>query len=331
MRRGVGMAIGTWGGGAVRPSSAEMKVLQDGSVKLMVGVTDVGTGAKTVMGLIAAEALGVPPENISVVWGDTDRVPYSTGESGSSTTNCTGTAVIEAAKQVKGQVLARAATKYKMKPEELDLRGGKFVNLAQPGQSWTIAETLSEGIERFDRSSWPDVITVSVNTEEKGDGGKVRTTFAAHFAEVEVNMETGKVKVLRYVAAHDSGTIINRLLAGSQVKGGVTQGIGMALREELIWDRQTGKPVTNYYHGAKPMIHPEIPDIEVIFVDTEDAFGPFGAKTVGEITIVPAVGTIANAIFNATGARMRELPITPDKLLNAFRANGSKAGASSPA
>ena len=93
----------------------------------------------------------------------------------------------------------------------------------------------------------------------------------------------------------------------------------MALREELLWDRRTGLPLTDHYHGAKVVVHPEIPEVEVIFVENEDPYGPYGAKTVGEIPIVPAVAAIANAIYHATGARMRELPITPDKLLAAFR------------
>ena len=314
LRHGVGMAIGTWHA-ALGPSSAEVKLLPDGSVKLMVGVTDIGTGAKTTMGLIAAEALGVPLENISVVWGDTDLAPFSPGESGSRTTGHTGMAVIEAARKVREQLLAQAAASLKVRREDLDLRGGKIVSLATPGKSWRIAEVTSPNI---------DAITAAVTTGQPDEGGKVRMSFGAHFAEVEVNLETGKVKVVRYVAAHDSGTIMNQLTAGSQVKGGVIQGIGMALREELIWDHRTGVPVTNYYHGAKPILHPEAPDIEVIFIDPDDPYGPYGAKTLGEMPIVPVVAALANAIYHASGARIRELPITPDKLLNAFRKGDGK-------
>ncbi|MBI4464648.1 MAG: xanthine dehydrogenase family protein molybdopterin-binding subunit [Acidobacteria bacterium] len=141
---------------------------------------------------------------------------------------------------------------------------------------------------------------------------------------MEVNRETGKVRVLRYLAAHDSGTIINRLTAVSQVKGAVIQGIGMALREELIWDRHTGIPVNNHYHGAKILVHPEAPEVEVIFVEPDEPYGPYGAKGLGEIPIVPVVGAVANAIYHATGARIRELPITPDKLLAAFHNDAGK-------
>jgi xanthine dehydrogenase molybdenum-binding subunit len=335
VRRGVGMGVGAWGAG-LRPSSAAIKIFPDGSIKAYVGVTDVGTGAKTTMGLIAAEALGVPLEAISVVSGDSEVAPYSTGESGSSTTGSTGGAVIEAARQVREQLLAQAAIRLKAKREDLDLRGGKIVNTANANQSWPIAEVTSKNIDAITAfvttqppgdppqpdAFVPDtLINGSDSTQQAREGAKARIAFAAHFAEVEVNLETGMVKVLRYVAAHDSGTIVNKLTAASQVKGGVAQGISMALREELIWDRITGIPVNNYFHGAKPLLHPETPDVEVIWVETEDPLGPYGSKALGEIPIVPVVGAVANAICHSTGLRMRELPITPDKILTAL-ANG---------
>jgi CO/xanthine dehydrogenase Mo-binding subunit len=315
VRRGVGMAMGTWHA-ALGPSSAEVKVLPDGSVKVMVGVTDIGTGAKTTMGLIAAETLGVPLEMISVVWGDTDLAPFSPGESGSRTTGHTGIAVIEATKKVREQLLMQAAAMLKTRREDLDLRGGKIVSVSTPDKSWRISEVTGKNI---------DAITAAVTTGQPEEGGKVRMSFAAHFAEVEVNIETGKVKVLRYVAATDCGTVMNRLTAGSQVKGGVIQGIGMALREELIWDHRNGMPITNYYHGAKPILHVEAPEVEAIFIDPDEPYGPYGAKTLGEIPIVPVVATVANAIYNASGVRIKELPMTPDKILNALRKGEGKS------
>ncbi|MBI4442014.1 MAG: xanthine dehydrogenase family protein molybdopterin-binding subunit [Acidobacteria bacterium] len=314
LRRGVGMAIGFWNA-SLGPSSAVVKIFPDGSVKIYVGVTDIGTGAKTTMAVIAAEALGVPLETISVVSGDTDLTPYSPGESGSRTTGYTGLAVIEAAAKVREQLLAQAASQFKLRREDLDLRDGKIISRAAADKSWNIAEVTSKNV---------DALTAAVTSDPEATG-KARIDFAAHFAEVEVHRETANVKVIRYVAAHDSGTIINKLTAASQVKGGVAQGISMALREELIWDRHTGIPLTNHYHGAKLLIHPEAPEVEVIFFEPEDAYGPYGAKTIGEIPIVPVVGAIANAIYHATGARIRELPITPDKLLNALREAGRNA------
>ncbi len=142
-----------------------------------------------------------------------------------------------------------------------------------------------------------------------------RYSFAAHFAAVDVDTELGHVRVTQYVAAHDSGRIVNPLTATSQVKGGATQGIGMALHEELLYDRRFGVPLNAGYYGARVMTHRDAPDIEVIFVETADAHGPFGAKTLGEPPIIPSVAAIANAIFNATGRRIKSLPITRDKIL----------------
>jgi CO/xanthine dehydrogenase Mo-binding subunit len=156
----------------------------------------------------------------------------------------------------------------------------------------------------------------TTNTSFKDVEGK---SFAAHFAEVEVDTWTGHVTITRYVAAHDSGTIINRLPAESQIKGGVVQGIGMAFSEELLTDTLTAIPINPNYRDAKVPTHLETPEVEVIFIEHPDPYGPFGGKVVGEPPITPAVATIANAIFNATGKRFKELPITPDKIVRAIQ------------
>jgi xanthine dehydrogenase YagR molybdenum-binding subunit len=142
-----------------------------------------------------------------------------------------------------------------------------------------------------------------------------RFSFTAHFAEVEVDTELGHIKVANFVAAHDSGQVVNPLTATSQVKGGATQGIGMALHEELLYDKASGLPLNAGYYGARVMTHRDTPEIGVIWVETEDAYGPFGAKTLGELTIIPTVAAIGNAFFNATGRRIKDLPITRDKIL----------------
>ena len=272
MKRGAGMAMGAFGS-AVGRSSAVVKLDASGKYHLHVGVTDVGTAAKTTMGLIAAEELGVPLEKIEVISGDTALCPYSVGESGSRTTTHTGYAVIQAAKDLKRQI-------------------------------------AEKGLPQGDQ-----VLTASVNADPAQPKDAARYSFAAHFAEVEVDTETGHVRVIKYVAVHDSGRIINPLTCASQVKGGATMGIGMALHEELLYDRQTGLPLTAGYYGARVMTHRDTPDVEVLFVETEDAYGPYGAKSIGESTIVPSVAAVGNAIFNAIGRRIKDLPITRDKVL----------------
>jgi len=302
-KHGIGMALGGYpflpGLGA-----AAIRVNPDGTAHLLVGVTDIGTGAKSTMAIIAAEALGIPLSQIQVTNGDTDVTPYSVGESGSRTTPFTGPAVIAAAEDVRKQIFAIAAGQLKVKPEELDLRDGQVFVKSDPAQKIALGRAVARSGDLIGRAT--------TNPSFKDAAGK---SFAAHFAEVEVDTWTGHVKITRYVAAHDSGTIINRLPAESQIKGGVVQGIGMAFTEELITDRLTGIPINPNYRDAKVPTHLETPEVEVIFIEHPDPFGPFGGKVVGEPPITPAVATIANAIFNATGKRIKELPITPDKIL----------------
>ncbi len=272
VKRGAGMAMGAFGSGLGR-SSAVIQLDSRGRYRLRVGVTDIGTAAKTTMGVIAAEALDVPLEQIEVISGDTAEAPYSVGESGSRTTTHTGYAVIEAARDLKRQ-------------------------LAQKGPP------LGD-----------QVLTANATPDPPQPPHAARYCFAAHFAEVEVDTDLGHARVVRYVAAHDSGRIINPLTCTSQVKGGAAMGIGMALHEELLYDRAHGVPLNAGYYGARVMTHRDTPEVEVLFIETEDAYGPYGAKSIGEATIVPSVAAVANAIFNATGRRIKDLPITRDKLL----------------
>ncbi|MDA2933175.1 xanthine dehydrogenase family protein molybdopterin-binding subunit [Acidobacteria bacterium AH-259-D05] len=271
IKKGVGMAIGGFGSGVGR-SSAVLRLDSEGTLWVHVGVTDIGTGAKTTMALIAAEAVGVDIDKVQMVSGDTDRCPYSVGESGSRTTTQTGWAILEAAKDLK---------------QQLETNG--------PPQG--------------------DAVFIAEATPEPRLRGVSRRAFTAHFVEVEVDTELGDIRPLKYVAMHDSGRIINPLTAASQIKGGVIQGIGMALHEELIYDQNTGIPINPGYYGARIMTHMDAPDVEVHFIETEDAHGPYGAKAVGEPPIVPVVGAVANAVFNAIGKRIKELPITRDKII----------------
>jgi len=274
IKTGIGMAAGGFGASVGR-SSAVLRLDSEGRLWLHVGVTDIGTGAKTTMALIAAEAMGIDLDKVQVVSGDTDRCPYSVGESGSRTTSHTGYAIVEAAKDLKQQLAASG-----------------------PPQG--------------------DEVLIAESTPNPRLEGMARYAFAVHFVEVEVDTELGGVRALKYLAMHDSGRIINPLTAASQVKGGVIQGLGMALHEELLYDENTGVPLNPGYYGARVMTHVDVPNVEVHFVETEDAYGPFGAKAVGEPPIVPVVGAVSNAVFNAIGKRIKELPITRDKIIGAL-------------
>jgi xanthine dehydrogenase molybdenum-binding subunit len=274
IKRGAGMTYMLFRSGLGR-SSAVLKLNGAGDYTLFVGVTDVGGGAKTTMGLIAAEALGVPLSKIEVVWGDTDRCPYSVGESGSRTTIMTGQAVIEAAQDLRRQV-------------------------AEKG-----------------RPSGAQVLVASATPNPRLEG-KVRSAYGAHFVEVEVDTELGGIRVTKYVTVHDSGRLINPLSAKGQIQGAVVQGIGMALHEDLVYDRRSGQPLTAGYYGARIPTHLDAPAIDVIFLESDDGYGPYGAKSIGEAGIILAPAAVGNAIFNAIGHRLKDLPMNRARILEAL-------------
>jgi xanthine dehydrogenase molybdenum-binding subunit len=274
IKRGAGMGFMMFGS-TISPSSAIIRVDSGGCYTLFVGVTDIGPGAKTTMSLIAAEALGVGLSEVDIVWGDTDRCPYSIGESGSRTTTSTGNAVMQAALDLKAQIAAKGMP-------------------------------VGEGV------------LIASATPNPSSDGRRRMCFGAHFVEVEVDTELGHIGVSKYVAFHESGRILNPLPARDQIRGAVQQGIGQALHEELLYDVRSGHPLNAGYYGARHLTHVDAPEIEVTFIETDDGLGPFGAKTVGESGIIIAPAAVANAIFNATGRRMKDLPITRDKMLGAL-------------
>jgi putative selenate reductase molybdopterin-binding subunit len=279
VKHGLGVSFMAFRSGLGR-SSAVIRLDAKGRYAVHVGVTDVGAGAKTTMAMIAAETLGVPLSKIDLVWGDTDRCPYSVGESGSRTTIMTGQAVMEAARDLKRQIAEKGAPTG-------------------------------------------DAVLIATATPNPQLQGKVRQAYGAHFVEVDVDTQLGTVKVTRFVAVHDCGRIMNPLTAESQIKGGAVMGIGMALHEDLIYDRRSGSPLNAGFYGARLCTHRDVPDVEAVFIQSDDGLGPYGAKSMGESSKVPAVAAVANAIHNAIGVRMRDLPITRDKILDAVKGANS--------
>ena len=273
IKRGAGFGFMMFRAG-VGTSSAIVRVDSQSRYTLFVGVTDIGPGAKTTLGMIAAEALGVPLSQVDVVAGDTDRCPYSVGESGSRTTIMTGIAVVEAANDLKRQI-------------------------------------ASEGLPVG------NAVRIASATPRPTTDGKSRQCFGAHFVEVEVDTQLGSTRITKYVAVHESGRIINPQTALDQIRGAIIQGIGQALYEDLHYDPASGQPLTAGYYRGRHLTHADIPPIEVEFIEVDDGYGPFGAKTAGEAGIIMAPAAVANAIFNATGKRMTSLPITRNKILEA--------------
>jgi CO/xanthine dehydrogenase Mo-binding subunit/aerobic-type carbon monoxide dehydrogenase small subunit (CoxS/CutS family) len=170
-----------------------------------------------------------------------------------------------------------------------------------------------------------EIYTAAVQTNPNA-GGRVRNAFGAHFVEVTVDAELGRVKVEKFLAVHDCGRIINPLTAESQIKGGALMGIGMALHEDLLYDRRSGVALTPGYYGARIATHRDAVDVDVVFIESDDGLGPFGAKSMGESSKVPAVAAVGNAVFNAIGVRMRDLPITREKIVSALGAASAKGG-----
>jgi CO/xanthine dehydrogenase Mo-binding subunit len=163
-----------------------------------------------------------------------------------------------------------------------------------------------------------DDVLIATATPSPTTDGKMRQCFAAHFVEVEVDTRVGTTRISKYVAIHESGRIINPQTARDQIRGAVIQGIGQALHEDLLYDPASGQPLTIGYYRARHLTHLDVPHIDVSFIEVDDGYGPFGAKTVGESGIILAPAAVANAIFNATGKRMTSLPISRDKILGAM-------------
>jgi len=302
-------------------SSAWVGFEMDGSLVVRCGCPDVGGGQASSLCQIAAEVLGVPLERVSVHIADSALTPLAGTTTASRQLYMSGNAVLKASRELRDQLLVAAARLLDTDAATLEMIDAAVH--ASDGRSLTLVALLRAcarlGVPRSHLGVYHAPAGEPVDLE-KGSGKIFPDyTFGCHAAEVEVDTWTGHVRITRYVAAHDSGTILNRLTAESQIKGGVVQGIGMAFSEELLIDKVTAIPINPNYRDAKVPTHLETPEVEVIFVEHYDPYGVFGGKVVGEPPITAAVATIANAIFNATGKRFKELPITPDKIVRAVQ------------
>jgi CO/xanthine dehydrogenase Mo-binding subunit len=315
VRRGVGVAAGLWrGGNGGPPATIIVKLFADGSANLNMGASDLGTGSKTVMSMVVAEELGVPLDRIQVEWADTGTTQYATASGGSKTVPTEAPAARAAALDVKQQLLAMAATQLKVTAEELVLEGGEIVSTADPTKKVAVT-----GVSAL-RSRG---LIVGVGYRGLNPEGKVICPFGAHFAEVEVNTRTGEVKVLRYVAAQDSGRVMNELTYENQTQGGIVMGIGLALTEGRILDRnQTGKMVNRNWHDYKIPTAMDVPaDQAVLPIDLHDyQANTTAAKGLGEPATVPAAPAIANAIYHACGVRTPDTPVNPARLMDLLAA-----------
>ena len=309
-KRGLGMSMLIYRGGPGGQSSAQVRLNRDGRIELVTGLMDVGEGATTALAQMTAESLGGAFEDVVPVFADTATTPRAPNTAGSTATFSTGTAIVQAASQIRARLLEAASLAMDVPIDVLDIRHGLVYLEADPLRNMTLAEIL--------QSAGEDSMYAEA-TVTPGSSEYIINTFGAHFAEVEVDTDTGRIRVLRYVAAHDSGQIINPNLAINQVEGGVSQMLGFTLSEDLLSDGPTGVTLNPSFLEHKSPTIMDYPDIRVIFADVVDPVAPLGAKALGEPPCVGVAPAIANAIYNAIGIRFNRLPITPDQVLNALR------------
>jgi CO/xanthine dehydrogenase Mo-binding subunit len=302
------VAAGIWMGAGEPNATIVVKLYPDGSANLNMGSTDLGTGAKTIMAMVVAEELGVLMGKIQVENCDTGTTQYGPGAWGSQTSLAVSPAVRAAAVEVKRQVLEIAAAEMKVPASELSLADGKIVPAGAPAKAIAFSELKGLAQRR---------VVAAVGTRHPHPEGKVALPFGAHFAEVEVNTRTGSIRVLRFLAAQDSGRVLNRFTYENQVHGGVTQGIGYGLTEQRRIDRRTGRVLNANLHDYKIPTALDAPgEFTCLPIDLHDTeCNNVGAKGIGEPAHIPGAAAIANAFYNATGVRITETPIRPSQVI----------------
>ncbi len=305
---GIGLSVGGWPGGT-EPAAAACRLESDGTVTVVVGTVDL-TGSDTSLALIAAQTMGLSENVVNVAHDNTDTMPYSGGTGGSKTTYSMGPAVIAAARDARNQLLAIAGELLEAAVEDLEIENGKVVVKGVPGKSIELAQ-IAGATMRFAGQYEP------IYGRGRAAVSKNSPMFSAHLARVAVDPETGEVRVLDYIAAQDVGRAINPAEVEGQIHGGVTQGIGWALFEGLEYD-ENGQLLTSTLMDYALPHSQDVPNITSILVEIPSTLGPFGAKGVGEPPVVPVAGAIANAIYDAVGARVTQLPMTPERVFNAM-------------
>ena len=314
VRRGLGLAICMHGTGiaGLDMGAASIKLNDDGSFNLLIGATDLGTGSDTVLAQIAAETLGVELDKIIVYSSDTDFTPFDTGAYASSTTYISGGAVLKAAEDVQRQIAEHAA-RHLLPGAEADalwLEGGQVC--APDGRSVSVEQVALHSIHQADQHQ---IMATASHMSYVSP-----PPFATQFAEVEVDTETGQVTVHKLVMAVDCGIAINPVTATAQVEGGMVQALGYAVSEDMVYD-DAGRLQNPRFGDYRIFAADETPELETILVQTYEPSGPYGAKAIAEIPMDGVAPAIANAVYDATGVRIRSLPLTPERVWRALHAD----------
>jgi xanthine dehydrogenase YagR molybdenum-binding subunit len=310
-RRGIGFAAHDWPGGSGKPPGyAWIKLNHDGTADVITGTQDIGTGTRTGLAQIAADELGLPFDQVILHLGDTANGPYSPASAGSMTLATLGPAVRAAAAEAKRQLLEAAAPLLEEQPAGLAVRAGRVVVVDDPEHTVSVEEVCQRIA--------PHMIQGHGARGANAEGASVRTC-GAQCVEVEVDVDTGEVSVLRVVATHDCGRIINPTMVDSQVIGGVTQGIGFALTEERIVDRDSGVVLNANLEWYKLPTILDVPEITHASLDLPDVTAnSTGAKGIGEPPLIPTAPAIANAVFDAIGVHIRHAPLARHRIIEAL-------------
>ena len=311
VRIGHGMAAQVWPTGGGPPAYALVRMNSDATIDVLAGTQDLGTGARTVLSQIAAESLGAKLSDVRAIIGDTETLPYSGNSWGSMTTASVGPAVRMAAEDAQHQLFEAAAAMLDATPDALEARGSRIV-VRDTDRTMTFAEVTAK---------LGNVMIIGKGSRGPNPADTAIVTFGAQFAEVEVDLDTGVVRVLRFVAAHDAGRIINPTLAESQLEGGIIQGLGYALFEERVLDRALGLVMNPTMHDYKIPTMADIPSIDAFFVAGADPVANHtGARGIAEPPMIPTAPAIAAAVSDAIGADVTEIPLTPWRVLAAIGA-----------
>lgn len=318
VRRGVGMSLFSYKTGvwpiSLEIAGARMSLNQDGSIQLQIGATEIGQGADTVFSQMAAETLHMDVEDVHIQsFQDTDVTPFDTGAYASRQSFVTGTAVRQCAELLYRKILDYARTLLTNESRELSLDHGYIYAGEDPVIS--LEEVAMESYYSLTNSS---AITAEVSTQVK----KNTIATGCCFAEIEVDMKLGKIRVLDIVNVHDSGKLLNPQLAEMQVHGGMSMGMGYGLSEQLLLDEKTGRPLNGTLLDYKLMTTMDTPDLKVEFVEMDDPMGPYGNKALGEPPAIPGAPAIRNAVLHATGVAFYENPLTPQRLIEGFQNAG---------
>jgi len=328
--KGVGVACSHYVSGAANPiirsnmphTTVHIKIDRDAAVTVYTGASEIGQGSDTMQVQIAAEVLGVQADRIKLVAADTELTPIDLGSYSSRVTFMAGNACLNAAKDMRGQIIAAVAKKFGCPAEDFEAKDGRISHKSDSSKSLSFDEAVAVALEFHGalvaRGTYaPPETARGGKFKGAGVGPSPAYSYSAQVAEVTVDPETGQVRVDKIVAAHDCGKALNPLTVEGQIEGSVYMGFGQALQEDMIWkDGRLMNPSLLEYRIPATK---ENPEIESIIVESIDPEGPFGAKEAGEGSLAATIPAIANAIFDAVGVRINSIPITPDKILDALR------------